>query len=182
MVMKIALVGKMRSGKDTVAKFFIDNEDANQIAFGDEIKRLARRLFPHIVAKGKPRKLYQALGQEMRKIDPDVWVKALDRTLINSMEMGETNFVISDVRQFNEYEYLKEMGFTVIKVEADDELRKERIIQSGDLFESEDFYHETETTVEDIPYDYLITNNTTLAELYDQIFYIHNELKEGETV
>ena len=178
--MKIALVGKMRSGKDTVAKFFIDNEDANQIAFGDEIKKIARRYFPEIVAKGKPRKLYQVIGQEMRKIDPDVWVKALDRTLTNLMGYGETNFVISDVRQMNEYHYLKEMGFTVIKVEADDELRKERIYQSGDLFEPEQFYHETETTVEDIPCDYLVTNNTTLADLYDQIFYINNELKEGE--
>ncbi|MDA2738422.1 AAA family ATPase [Bacillus cereus group sp. Bc015] len=180
--MKIAIVGKMRSGKDTVAKFFIDNEDANQIAFGDEIKRIARMYFPHIVAKGKPRKLYQTLGQELRKIDPDVWVKALDRTLINSMEYGETNFVISDVRQMNEYHYLKEMGFTVIKVEADDEIRKERIIKSGDVFEPEDFYHETELAVNTIPYDYLITNNTTLAELYDQIYYIYDELKEGEKV
>ncbi|PFB17040.1 hypothetical protein CN399_08775 [Bacillus cereus] len=180
--MKIALVGKMRSGKDTVAKFFIDNEDANQIAFGDEIKKIARRYFPEIVAKGKPRKLYQVLGQEMRKIDPDVWVKALDRTLTNLMGYGETSFVISDVRQLNEYHYLKEMGFTVIKVEADDELRKERIYQSGDLFEPEHFYHETETTVDDIPCDYLVTNNTTLADLYDQIIYIHNELKEGEKV
>lgn len=175
--MKIAVVGKMRSGKDTLAKFFIDNDNSNQIAFGDEIKKVAKTYFPEIVAKGKPRKLYQDIGQQFRAIDPHVWVKALDRTINNLQAVGETNFVISDVRQMNEYEYLKANGFTVIKVECADELRKERIIQSGDIFEPNDFYHETETTVDIIPFDYLVTNNTTLLDFYDQIQDIYNELR-----
>ncbi len=182
MVMKIALVGKMRSGKDSVAKFFIDNANAKQIAFGDEIKKVAREYFPEIVAKGKPRKLYQVIGQIFRSFDPDIWVKGLDKNMRIAYVKGARNFVVTDVRQLNEYEYLKREGFTVIKVEADDELRKERIAKSGDTFEPADFYHETETTVNDIPYDYLITNNTTLEDLNEQIQFIYDELKEGEKV
>ena len=175
--MKIAIVGKMRSGKDTLANFFITNNDANQIAFGDGIKKVAKMYFPEIVANGKPRKLYQDIGQQFRAIDPDVWVKDLNRVLTNSMDMGETEFVVSDVRQMNEYLYLKKMGFTVIKVEAHDEIRIERIKRSGDIFLPEDFYHETETSVDSISWDYLIENNTSLLDFYDQITYVYDELK-----
>jgi dephospho-CoA kinase len=178
--MKIGITGKMRSGKDTLAKYFIDNDEANQIAFGDGIKRVARAYFPQIVAKGKPRKLYQDIGQQFRQIDPDVWVKDLDRTMVNLMDLGETNFVISDVRQMNEYHYLKQMGFTIIKVEAEDEIRKERILRAGDVLNPEDFYHETEVAVDQIPYDYLISNNTTMQDFLDQIYYVYDELKGEE--
>jgi dephospho-CoA kinase len=178
--MKIAITGKMRSGKDTLAKYFIDNDESNQIAFGDGIKRVARNYFPDIVAKGKPRKLYQDIGQQFRQIDPDVWVKDLDRTMVNLMELGETNFVVTDVRQMNEYLYLKKQGFTVIKVETEDEIRKERIKAKGDTFNVEDFYHETEVAVDSIPYDYLVTNNTKLMDFYDQIYFVFNELKGEE--
>jgi len=179
--MKIAVVGKMRSGKDTLGKYVFYNDHEgwqNHLAFGDEIKQVARVYFPDIVAKGKPRKLYQTIGQEFRKHDPDVWVKALDRNMQHLIKReGASNFIITDVRQLNEYEYLKEKGFTVIKVEANDEIRKERIMLSGDVFEAEDFYHETETTVDLIPYDYLITNNDTLESFMEQIYFIHEELK-----
>jgi len=178
--MKIAVVGKMRSGKDTLGRYFYDNDTdgwQNKLAFGDEIKRLALIYFPDIVAKGKPRKLYQMLGQMLREIDPDIWVKALDRNMQYLINKGESNFIVTDVRQMNEYEYLKSKGFTVIKVEANDELRRERIIQAGDVFEPENFYHETETTVDEIPADYIVTNNTTIKDFYAQIRFIHEELK-----
>jgi dephospho-CoA kinase len=180
--MKIAVVGKMRSGKDTLAKFFIDNDDAVKIAFGDEIKALSKHFFPEEVAKGKPRWIYQKVGQDFRAIDPNVWIKQLD-TRINQLEFhGLYNIVVSDVRQQNEYDYLKEKGFTVIKVEAADEIRKERIIKAGDTFKPEDFYHETETATDDIPCDYLVTNNVDVFSFYDQIQFIYNELKgEGKS-
>ena len=113
----------------------------------------------------------------LREIDPDIWVKALDRNMQYLINKGESNFIVTDVRQMNEYEYLKSKGFTVIKVEANDELRRERIIQAGDVFEPENFYHETETTVDEIPADYIVTNNTTIRDFYAQIRFIHEELK-----
>ena len=176
--MKVALVGKMRSGKDTVGRYIYDNDPhgwQNQLAFGDEIKRIAKAYFPHIVSKGKPRKLYQHIGQEFRKIDPEVWVKALDRSLLDLMGRGESNFVVTDVRQMNEYHYLKKQGFTIVKVETAEELRMERLRKSGDEYEEADLFHETEIAVECIPYDYLVSNNTTLEDLYTQVEFIIKE-------
>ena len=175
--MKIAVVGKMRSGKDTLGRYFIDNEGCFKMAFGDAIKKIAHEYFPELVEQGKPRKLYQKIGQEFRKFDPEVWVKALARDKAFLESAGIENYIITDVRQINEYEYLKKEGFTVIKVEAIDETRKERIMLSGDVFEAEDFYHETETTVDLIPYDYLITNNDTLESFMEQVNFVYEELK-----
>jgi dephospho-CoA kinase len=178
--MKIAVVGKMRSGKDTLARFFEENDDAYKMAFGDGIKRVCALLFPVQVAQGKPRELYQEVGQYFRTIDPLVWIKYLDNNMEIHKLYGQENFVISDVRQMNEYEYLKAEGFTIIKVEAEDEIRKKRIIASGDQFEEKHFYHETELTVDTLPYDYLVTNNDTYDSFLDQIKYVYNDLKGEE--
>jgi dephospho-CoA kinase len=191
-LLKIALTGKMRSGKDTVAKYLQEKHGFVSFAFGDGIKRIIQEYFPHEYAKGKPRKLLQAIGQFFREYYPDVWVDYLHRDILNYLDVLEftiglheselPNIVITDVRQMNEYEYAKREGYTVIKVEADDELRLERIKNSGDNYSMEDFYHETEKMVDLIPCDYLITNNTTLEDLYEQIEFVVAELKGGENI
>lgn len=176
--MKIAITGKMRSGKDTLAKIIIaENTSVIPLAFGDGIKHVANVYFPEIVAKGKPRKLYQFIGQMFREMDKDIWVKDLKNQMTYYIhEDGFSSFVVTDVRQMNEYEFLKENGFVVIKVEADDELRRERILNSGDVLSELEFTHDTETAVDSIPYDYLLTNNTTLEDFMTQIDFVLAEI------
>ncbi|WP_145616298.1 hypothetical protein [Bacillus licheniformis] len=179
--MKLAFAGKMRSGKNAAASFFTEDTTV-ELGFSDEFKQLAKVYFPQEVAKGKPRPIYQFIGQGFRQFDPDIWVKCLDRKLINLMESGVSDFIVTDVRQMNEYSYLKKKGFTVIKVEAEEEIRKERIIAAGDTFKPESFYHETELSVDFLPCDYLVTNNTTLEDLYEQLQFIRKELEgDGQT-
>jgi dephospho-CoA kinase len=173
----IAVAGRIRSGKDTVGKYLIDNYSYFKLAFGDGIKETASILFPEAVKKGKPRRLYQVLGQKMREIDPDVWVKYLDRRMTLCKRFGIEKFIVTDLRQFNEYDYLKEKGFVIVKVEADEEIRRQRMIEAGDDFTEEDLNHETELSVDALPYDYLITNNGTLEELYEQIEFIIDDIK-----
>lgn len=178
--MKVALVGKMRSGKDTVGRMFIEDYGCFQFAFGDGIKRVTRSYFPELVKQGKPRRAYQVIGQTFRSIDPQVWINDLNRTYEDLQEKGITRFVITDVRQMNEYHYLKAQGFQIVKVETADELRIERIKASGDSYSMEDLNHETELAVDTIPYDYVINNNTTLEDLYKQVQFVAEELKEEQ--
>lgn len=178
--MKIAIVGKMRSGKDTLAKFFIEKEGLIQLAFADGIKAIGNVYFPEIMMMGKPRFLYQHIGQEFRKIDPYVWIKDVDKHMKIMKSMGIEEFVISDVRQLNEYTYLKEQGFTVIMVKADDDVRRQRIIDSGDVFSPSDFYHETEMAVDRIPYDYVLYNNGTYEEFKQKMESLYTLLKGKE--
>lgn len=175
--MKVAIVGKIRSGKDTVGHMFIKEHGCFKLAFADGIGSVIRKYFPEAFKEGKPRRHYQHIGQEFRKLDPDVWIKDLTRTLTSLEERGITNFVITDMRQVNEASYLKEKGFTIIKVETADEIRLERMNAEGDTFTLEDLNHETELQVDEIPYDYLIDNNTTLEDLRVQVDYIINEIK-----
>ena len=46
MLMKVALFGKMRSGKDTVGKILIDEYHFKRFAFGDGIGEIIEKYFP----------------------------------------------------------------------------------------------------------------------------------------
>ncbi|PFW43760.1 hypothetical protein [Priestia megaterium] len=175
--MKIAFVGKMRSGKDTAGNYILSKSQwTKQLAFGDEIKELIKIYFPHLLEGGKkPRKLMQEVGQLFRKYDSDIWVKRLNRTYMNYKYQGYTDFIITDVRQQNEVDFLKSQGFVIVLVETAEELRLERIKASGDSFSMEDLNHETELAVDTLPYDYLITNNTSIKDLTKQIDFILQE-------
>lgn len=178
--MRIAIAGKMRSGKDTLAKHFIDDLNFKKLAFGEGIEKVGHDFFPNIMAKGKNRKFYQHVGQSFREIDPRVWINYLDKRLQDLHSKGIENFIVTDVRQVNEYHYLKEQGFVMLKVEAEEEVRRERIEKAGDIFSPEQFYHETEKQVDSIPADYILTNNTTLQDFVDQINYVYREIKGEE--
>jgi hypothetical protein len=181
--MKIAVTGEMRSGKDTVCEYIQVSTKFHfhKLYFARAIENIIRKYFPEALKDDKkPRELYQKIGQFMRSIDPNVWVKQLEQDYDFYKEYGGEHFLVTDLRQPNEYEWLKKNGFTVIKVEADKEVRIKRMIDTGDNFNLKNLDHETELSVRSLPYDYLITNNTTLEDLYKQVDFVLNELAEKE--
>ena len=63
MYMRIALSGLKRSGKDTVGSYLIQNYSCVRFAFADEVKRLAKELFPEeFVQNDKPVDLLQKIA------------------------------------------------------------------------------------------------------------------------
>lgn len=186
MSIKIAVTGEIRSGKDTVCNY-IGNTITEHGAyvgilyFAEGIEQIIEDYFPEAFeGNKKPRKYYQEIGQGMRKINPDVWVTYLENNYKTMLKSGFKNILVTDLRQQNEYDWLKQNGFTVIKVEAEPEVRIERAKASGDKFEMQDLLHETEQQIKNLKYDYLITNNTTLEDLYKQVDYVLQELTEEE--
>ena len=183
--MKIAVFGKMRSGKDTVGAILIDEYNFIRFAFGDGIGKIIQEYFPEDWAKGKPRKHYQHIGQQLRELNPDVWIDYLLRTVEkyegNCSLLGQCpkNIIVTDGRQKNEAEKLKAQGYTIIKIVADEKKRIERIIASGDKFKYEQLFHETELQVDEIEADYVIYNNGSFKELKDNVQKIINELQGG---
>lgn len=196
MEIKIALTGKMRSGKDTVYEIFKDeivsfawanrfDPYIHKVAFGDALKKYAHMVFSDNTSDRKDRKLYQDFGQKMREIDPDVWVKAVNREVEmrrrfglrisyhSSVAYGKTPEeleklpnegmyapIITDLRQPNEYKYCKENGFYVIRVNASEDIRKHRMKQAGDKVSSVDLNHETESHIDTFEADYEILNDS----------------------
>lgn len=172
----IALTGKLRAGKDEVARYLTSKYGYTTFAFGDELKRYYHELFGETDAK--PREGYQWFGQTMRERDPDVWVrKCLDRI---AWDEDVVNAVITDVRQPNEYDALKEAGYVLIRVEAPEALRIQRAVSSGDCFNLRDLTHGTETALDDYAADFTVTNDADLAHLYRQIDEIIDSLRSPD--
>jgi dephospho-CoA kinase len=168
LVVKIALCGKMRSGKDTVANFLREKHKFTGFRFSEGIWETIRLLYPQIYAKRhkeKPRKLLQDIGQKLREVDPNIWV---NYTLQQIEEVGEIRVVVTDLRQPNEYLALKEQGFFIVRVSAEDGIRLNRILAENDNFDIQDLYHETERHVDGFNVDFEIKNNGTIEELLQQ--------------
>jgi dephospho-CoA kinase len=183
MAIKVALTGRMRSGKDSAAAYLIEKHGFVRFAFADGLKRICRDLFPDRFADGsKPRTLLQGVGVAMREFDPDVWVNATMREIARYQYDTERtlwyrpNYVITDLRFPNEYERLRAEGFVIIRVNASDETRIQRMIDAGDTFDDDTLTHETEQHVDSFAVDYEIDNNGSLAELYAQVDEIMAEI------
>ncbi|WP_404592494.1 adenylate kinase [Paenibacillus sp. RC73] len=188
----IGLLGRLRSGKDEVARYISDNYGYTQFVFGDELKRYAHELFGEPAPDEKPRELYQWFGQTMRERDPDIWVRkcfeAIEQNrdsipeelrrahdfvtngeVVLSVPARPFHAVVSDCRQPNEYAALQSAGYVLIRVEAPDAVRIDRAIKSGDVFNYADLAHDTETALDGFAADFTVDNSGSLDALHAQI-------------
>ncbi|MHA7962852.1 AAA family ATPase [Paenibacillus sp. CAU 1782] len=171
----IAITGHLRSGKDELGNRLSQRYGYVRFAFGDGIKDVCRRLYPEQFTDGKkPRALLQGVGQALRQYDPDVWVRQCFDKITWDEEGGP--YVITDLRQPNEYTRCRREGFVIIRVKAKSALRIHRAATGGDTFKLADLTHETESHVDGFAVDYEITNDGTLDELYAKVDEIMAEL------
>lgn len=164
-IKKIALVGKMRSGKDTVAEILSDY-GYSEYKLGAGIGDTVELLFPDGEHGLSKRELYQKIGQDMREIDSHVWIKKMFKRIESH---NPSLIVISDVRQKNEESALREAGYTIVKVVADAETRIRRI-EAVEKFDLKAFDHETELSVDDVRADITINNNKGIPELVGEVY------------
>lgn len=187
-VTKIALCGKMRAGKDAVAHHLYIRYSFDRVAFGDALKKGVEQAFPWLSVAKKPRALYQQYGQLMREIDPDVWVKHAERAVQGAIDYRvntgaeRVGIVITDLRQPNEYEWVRANGFTIVRVTAPEDVRLARAQAAGDAFEVADLAHETERHCDEFSVDFEVVNDGTVEELrrrVDEVLVQISEVKEA---
>lgn len=165
--MKIAVCGKLRTGKNALADMISKEYVVTQFAFSEGIWKVGKLLFPfQFNRKEKPRYLLQTLGQKLREVDSNIWIRYIFNTIDAS---GVNKVIITDLRQPNEYKALKDDGYFIIKIEADDEKRLERARSAGDNFTLADMQHETESHIDSFEADYTVNNNGSLPELEQQM-------------
>ncbi|MBM7770618.1 hypothetical protein JOD54_000822 [Actinokineospora baliensis] len=171
----VGIVGRKRSGKDTVAAQLVAAHGYTRVAFGDPVKALAEAVNPIIVGPadllGRPgerlravldrhgwdqvkedlpraRDLLQTLGTGVRDlIDPHAWIDAWAR----HAETVPGPLVVPDVRFPNEAEHLRSLGFVLIRVSRPG-------LPSTDT-------HVSETGSDLIATDHHLINGGTLADL-----------------
>jgi len=189
---KIGIIGKIRSGKDTVADM-LEKELWNyntlstyKTQFSEGIKDVIVNNFGvEVFENGKPREMYQDIGQLFRKHDGDIWIKKLfdrldkrEKTWERKRLSGKRGFniIVKDIRQPNEAKALHERGYHLIKVTAPKEERVERAISENDDFSSLNMEHETEVLVDTCIFDYEIRNDGTLPGLERKVEKVFKEI------
>lgn len=195
---RIAITGKMRAGKDTVylnleneiQKALLDLPEGasygvKQFAFGDSLKEKARAEYPSEFENGaKPRRILQEFGQSMRATKgQDVWVNFVDekvKAFENEREVSVS--FITDVRQQNEFDYVRSNGYYTIKVVASDDTRISRMKELGDNFSLEDLSHETELNIDSYHVDYIITTDDESIPVQAQTYLIAKDILEKEKI
>lgn len=118
--MKIAITGKMCSGKTTLANIIKESNDKYNIySFGKKVKQVAKDLFN---MTEKDRTLLTSIATKMREIDSNVWINYI----IN--ETKNNDFcIIDDLRFQNEYEELHKNNFKIIQLTIENDIQTERI-------------------------------------------------------
>lgn len=120
--MKIAICGKMCSGKTTLANYIMRTFTGYQkYSFGQKVKELCVELFN---MKGKDRTLLINFANKMREIDSNVWINQ-----VLKQTKGVKNCIIDDVRYQNEVNALIDDGWIFIQLNVPYHLQKERIMK-----------------------------------------------------
>lgn len=175
--MNVVLISEAGGGKDFLAEYLVFKYGYTRYAFADHVRNVARKWFPHLYGDGtnKNRALLQAIGTKFREIDEDVWIQSMFKDIDeeaksrNRYKELREYIVITDCRMPNEYKALKERGFIFIRINVDEEVRKQRLLNRGDKFTDNDLKHHTESFYNQFECDYVISNNTTQEEAYQQL-------------
>jgi len=159
-MIKLALGCQANVGKSTIAHHLTSKYNFVEYAFSEPLYNImyyAQRMCGF--DQQKDREFLQYVGTEWaRKRDPNVWINYL----MNQVVETNTNIVVSDVRFKNEFDTLKNNGFTMI-----------RIIRDISLLN-----HSSEIELMNKPldeWDYIIYNNGDVDTLYENI---HNILQD----
>lgn len=118
----IGLIGRARSGKDTVAGYLARRHMFAHIAFADPMKQMLEAAFGDLFRDGdrekpidwlgkSPRQLMQTLGTEWgrNQVHPELWVMLTEQKVKNAVEFN-LPLVISDVRFYNEANMILKHG------------------------------------------------------------------------
>ncbi|MFE1126789.1 hypothetical protein ACFW6R_09045 [Streptomyces albidoflavus] len=184
----IALIGRARSGKDTVAAHLTAQPfNYYRLAFADALKQAALEADPLVDAGNtgyrfayarlsklvdaigwerakdeypEVRRFLQRFGQSVRDLDEDFWLNLVLRKVDGAARLN-IPVVVSDVRYANEANALAERGFTLVRIK--------RVSATGRFLPGENGTHRSETELDDYPVNHTLINCGTVAELCAQV-------------
>jgi len=172
----IALMGRARSGKDSVAAHLVARFAYGRIAFADPLREAALKIDPWMPvgyamntrlssmverhgweyakdAYPEVRRLLQHIGQTVRDYDEDFWLNVAARKISGAAGWG-IPVVVTDVRYPNEYDALRRAGFTMV-----------RVVRPSEAPPAPHGNHVSETALDGHEADVTVYNTSTLDEL-----------------
>lgn len=155
----IAFTGKMGSGKSTAASV-LTNAGYLTCSFASSLRDIAVKLWGPEARNDRGR--LQALGKALREIDEDSLLRPMFEKLRAARNSGlGSRAVLDDLRYPNEWYALKERGFVIVRIEADRNVRVDRLRNNGKLQDEAQLEDPTETALDGDEFyaDYTIENN-----------------------
>jgi ABC-type glutathione transport system ATPase component len=173
----LGLIGKMGSGKTTLANILIEKYNFTEYTFAKPIKDIGEifgfsqeqlygtqsqklEIHPYWGISGRifMQKIGQMFREHFKEVIPEMKIQTPFLEIFKSNFKQDCNYVISDVRFKDEAEFIKSLGGVLIKIE------RNNLSQS-----SECNSHISETEMESIVFDYKIQNNSSLENLEEKI-------------
>jgi hypothetical protein len=166
--MKIAFGYKAGSGKSTAVEYLIKKYGGVEKSFAAplyDILHYAQNTCHFPIEKD--RKFLQYVGTEWARTKDDrIWIKLL----LESISKENGNIFISDLRFKNEFDVLKNKGFTMVL------LQRDKIdIHSQDHSSENDLNDEKK-------WDFIIQNNSTLVHFYEELDKIIFKILKRESI
>lgn len=128
---------------------------------------------------GKPRRLYQDVTEICQEHDPLCFEREL-ATRIDSASDAEGFCLIDDVRSLAAYEYFVSHGFASLRINASEELRKDRMLQrDGYVPEEDTLVHPSETQLDGVEHTWTILNEGTEEDLYEALDDVMRQLESA---
>jgi cytidylate kinase len=162
--MKIAITGKMCSGKSFIANMICQLDNSyNVYSYGQKIKEIAIDLFN---MKTKNRSLIISIAEDMKKHDPDVWANYIMKKI-----QYKNNIVIDDLRFQNELDLLSS-DWIIIRLNITNTEQRRRLINlySDDVQDHLKYLEDiSEKNNLDLNKKYRIIDIDTEKETYEQI-------------
>lgn len=154
-IMIIGLGGRAGSGKDTIGKILCDEYGYTRIAFGDYLKWHCKKYHNWNGEKDQEgRTLLQQQGTEVhRNVNENVWVEYAQLDIAMLEAEGFKNFVITDVRFPNEFDFVKSNNGIMVRV----------VGRKYNMGENEK--HLSEIALDNHDFDYIIDNKGDMFEL-----------------
>ncbi|MFA6305021.1 MAG: AAA family ATPase [Patescibacteria group bacterium] len=170
----LGFVGKLASGKGTIAKYLSEHHQAEVLMFSQPLRDVLDRFYlPQTRGnmQGVSKSLREALGQ-------DVIAKVIAE---DAKKSAASLLAVDGVRRPMDIVFLRELpGFYLIKVETDQKIRYTRMTKRGqnpddhtttfEEFQKKDIA-EAESLIDEVAKDakFAIDNNGTFEELYKQL-------------
>jgi hypothetical protein len=158
MSLLIGLVGKARSGKDTVASMMVTANGCPfvRVAFADEVRRVAREMGWDGLKDERGRRLLQQLGGDVgRAYDPLLWVKRGMAKVRQARDDDGRSVVVTDCRYRNEVDAIRAAGGAIWRI----------VRHTGEGLTGDAAAHSSETALDDYKCDRVIVNDGTYDEL-----------------
>lgn len=124
---RIAFYGPMGVGKTHCAKILVKNETYIHTPIAAKLKSLCFELYGVSGKDNESRRILQEVSDDLKKYDPHLWIKYCLKNIESRLDSWYFKVVIDDLRFVHEARYLRENGFVLVLVTADEKVRQERI-------------------------------------------------------